>query len=327
MPKPLTATIWHNFFRKVKVENTIMKKALLFGAGLGASLYLQRKADEKEFIAFIDNDQSKYGSEFCGLPILSPTALAELEFDEIIITTQWVAEVKRQLIAELGIAEEKVIVPLKRELKPSEPFRDTTTLQFATQVLQTISAAAVRDNMYICVDFGTLLGLVRDQQILPWDDDIDFSIRFGEAEEIAHWLSKTLENSDLPMNWQLDKQTNAKQEVVGLQLKWPAAENKLLPFITSFSCRQLTNGQSVHMPSLGMWYAPGEHFVELQEQVINEQVYWFPVRPEAYLQFLYGDWKTPKQDMRITDYANVKAGSFEEFAEAKLKVDTWSESD
>lgn len=80
------------------------EKVILFGAstlGKVALEFLQRTDMGYEIIAFCDNDNRKWGTEFCGVPVISPDQLAGYDC-QIIITSQYDTEIIKQLFG-LGI--------------------------------------------------------------------------------------------------------------------------------------------------------------------------------------------------------------------------------
>lgn len=294
-----------------------MQKTLLFGAGPGAVNYINNHREHCQFIGFIDNDSRKHGTNYAGLPVYGVTALTMLAYDQIVITTQWVADVKRQLLSELNIDEALIVIPAKEQLKAVRPFEHEPTLQLARTLIARLSDNARRDNVLLWVDFGTLLGLVRDADVIPWDDDVDFAITADTAVMLPQWLAVQLVALNMPAGWSIDVLCDAAEQIQSVLLRWRDSE-QVRPFIVSFSVRCEQDGISRHMPSLGMWYAPAVHFAA--QDWLDWQGYTVPVPAdrEAYLSFVYGDWRVPKRQMQLTDYANLQESSFEHFKEAGL---------
>uniref|UniRef100_UPI0040489073 LicD family protein n=1 Tax=Shewanella baltica TaxID=62322 RepID=UPI0040489073 len=294
-----------------------MRKTLLFGAGPGAVSYINNQREHCQFVGFIDNDSRKHGTDYAGLPVYGVDALSSLVYDEIVITTQWVADVRKQLIDVLRIDEHLVVVPAKEQLKAIKPFEHAPTLALARSLIAALSLQARQDNLMLWVDFGTLLGLVRDGDIIPWDDDVDFAITTDVAPLFSPWLAEQMARLQVPDGWSIEVLCDVTEQIQSVLLRWPNSE-LVRPFTVSFSVRQEQQGQSRHMPSLGMWYAPAKHFSAqdwLSWQGVDVPV---PKDRESYLNFVYGDWKVPKRQMQLTDYANLQESSFEQFKAAGL---------
>lgn len=294
-----------------------MKRALLFGAGPGAVNYINNQREHCQFVGFIDNDSRKHGTEYAGLPVYNIEALSTLVYDEIVITTQWVADVRKQLIEELLVDENRIVVPAKEQLKTVRPFEHKPTLELARVLIAELSAQALHDNLKLWVDFGTLLGLVRDGDIIPWDDDVDFAITTDVAPLFSPWLAEQMARLQVPDGWSIDVLCDVTEQIQSVLLRWPNSE-LVRPFTVSFSVRQEQQGQSRHMPSLGMWYAPAKHFSAQDWLKWNGVEVPVPKDSESYLSFVYGDWKVPKREMQLTDYANLQESSFEQFKAAGL---------
>lgn len=294
-----------------------MKRTILFGAGPGAVNYINNQREHCQFIGFIDNDSRKHGSDYAGLPVYGVGALSALSYDQIVITTQWVADVRKQLIDDLKIAAALVVVPAKEQLKTVRPFEHQPTLELARLLIAELSAQARRDNLALWVDFGTLLGLVRDGDVIPWDDDVDFALSAQSAAVFSTWLSEQLTRLKVPAGWSIEVLCDASEHIQSVLLRWLDSE-QVRPLVVSFSVRLEQDGMSRHMPSLGMWYAPAVHFSA--QQWLDWRGYQIPVPvdTEAYLSFVYGDWQVPVKQMQMTDYAHLQPSSFESFKQAGL---------
>ena len=66
-----------------------------------------------------------------------------------------------------------------KQIAQPDPFAsvwDETSLARMRQLLQRVLGIAERLNVALYLDWGTLLGHVREGRILPWDDDADFAL-------------------------------------------------------------------------------------------------------------------------------------------------------
>lgn len=259
-----------------------MRRTLLFSAGAGAVIYMNNLREQCQFVGFIDNDVSKLGSDYAGSPVYGVRTLSTLVYDEIVMTTQWVVDVKKQLTD-----ESLVVVPTKEQLKAVRPFEHVLTLVLARYLIAELSTQARYDNVMLRVDFGTLLGLVRDGDVISWDDDVDFAITEVTAAMFSLWLAAQLSKLNVPTGWSIDVLCDAAENIQSVLLSWQDS-GQIRPFIVSFSVRREQDGMSKHMPSLGMWYAPARHF-DAQDW-LDWKGYQVPVPidKEAYLTFVYG---------------------------------------
>lgn len=296
-------------------------KTILFGAGSGAANFIANYRVEREFIAILDNNSDKSGSLYEGLPVHLPTILRELEYDEIVITTQWVEEVKVQLRDKEGVAPDKIVIPQKNQLKKPYPFENPNSLELARQVVLGLSQLGLNAGVELVVDFGTLLGIVRDGDIIPWDDDIDFAAPLGSELEIEKILRKFVQTNVHPVHWSIRKVTRNDGVCTCLLLEFSELNETYKPFTSSVSFRENVDGRSLHLPSIGMWYAPEYHFAGADSIEWRGQEILVPKDHLTYLTFQYGDWQTPVKDIQFDDYAHIQSVSFEEVKAAGIKVE------
>ncbi|MDC0601530.1 LicD family protein [Aliiglaciecola sp.] len=295
-------------------------QTLLFGAGQGSRIYMENNLETREFIGFLDNDKSKHGEIFEGLPIHHPSFINELEFDEVVITTQWALEVQHQLLDELHISKDKVILPEKNQLKKITPFENPKTRNLARDIVKTICRKAIDGNVPIVVDFGTLLGLIRDQDIIEWDDDVDFAAPIDSLESVERLFTDFVSEVNLGVDWILEKVTDSQNDISGFLLKFSDPTTTMVEFTSSISFRKNVAEKSIHMPSLGMWFSPQIHFSGVDTIEWQGNLIAVPINYEAYLTFQYGDWKTPKKNIQLSDYANIQSVDFADIQKAKFQA-------
>lgn len=302
------------------------KRTVLFGAGPGAKRYIEKNRESCDFVAILDNDANKHETVFCGVSVYQPSKLADIAFDEVVITTQWVDAVKKQLTEDLHICDSLIVVPNKKQLKDELPFYNPSSRALGRQIIKGINELARSVDIPLVIDFGTLLGIVRDNDIIEWDDDIDFAISYEYAEQTEFILQAYI-RSRPDIDWEIERVTDVDNRVTSLQLKFIDPKQQCIPFITSIAMRKNDNGKSIHLPSLGMWYSPQKHFDSYELLEWQGQQLQVPNDYLAYLTFQYGEWKTPKKDISYSDYANLQEVCFDEVKSANWKTQVVNSSD
>lgn len=281
------------------------EKVVIFGIGSGAEKYIVKHVNEIEIIACIDNDPTKHNTSFLDkFQIQPPSELQHITFDKIIITSQWAKDIYTQLVESLNVKPEKICIPAKKMIKEAnKPFEDKKTRELGREIIRHMTRCAIQDKVPLVIDFGTLLGLVRDGDIIEWDDDIDFSLQLDtQTDELSKWVSQSISKIDFPVNFKI---INNKNINFIIDFENIDKEHYYEPFSTSISFRKNKEDNSIHLPSGGMWYAPKKHFERYE--TINWQgvPIMVPFNYLEYLTFLYGDWKTPKKDITMADYAHL----------------------
>jgi lipopolysaccharide cholinephosphotransferase len=293
-----------------------MLKTLLFGAGPGAGFFIDNNLHEREFVGLLDNDEAKVGKSFFGLPVYSPKSLVDIDFDEIVITTQWAMAVKSQLTDEFNLPESKIVLPAKNQLKVERPFYNDNSAELARCIIKGLNKLARLEKTPLVIDFGTLLGLVRGKDIIPWDDDVDFAAPQEYAAQVESIVKKFV--ADNPhVDWRIERVVDGKQLATAILLKFTSVTDDLICFTSSISFRRAQDGKSIHLPSMGMWYAPEHHFTTFETIEWKDEAIQVPAQYIEYLTFQYGDWNTPKKDIKLTDYAHLQEVGFDEIKSEK----------
>ena len=290
-----------------------MKRVLLFGTGEGSRQFLIKYKNELKIVGILDNDKNKHGKLFLDdLVISSPLLINQFDYEQVIIVSQWAKEIYTQLVNDLGVDTSKIYIPEKSSIKEAnKPFEDVNTRELARNIIKQISFHAFNDKVPVIVDFGTLLGIIRDNDVIEWDDDVDFSIaNLSEDFDFPIWITDVIKKIDLPVNLSL-KYQSIDNKPTSIILNFETKEFR--QFLISISLRELKNNNYIHLPSGGMWYAPKKHFDNYE--IIDWQgcKVFVPYDYENYLTFLYGNWKIPKKNITMADYANLGKVDYEIF--------------
>ncbi|WP_319541323.1 hypothetical protein [uncultured Pseudodesulfovibrio sp.] len=80
----------------------------IFGAG-GAGEHLLRFLKESvRVLGFLDNASNKWGTEFCGLPVLSPSVLKDGGYDHVVVCSAYHEDIVPQIMSEFNVQEDRI---------------------------------------------------------------------------------------------------------------------------------------------------------------------------------------------------------------------------
>ena len=280
------------------------EKVILFGASSGGENFIKNNK-KYEIIGLVDNDLNRVGTELLGFKIDHPKALKSIIFDKIIITSDWVEAIKYQLESDLQISDEKIIIPIKSDCKPPLPFYSESTLKIARKILIEINSLVIKLELEVYVFAGTALGLMRDGDLIAWDDDIDFCVSqssfLGLKNLLLEYLKKIHENREF--NFLFSIQSMNGEDCV-LLIDVFSALNSFNKFQISFNKFEESEDFAL-FPSIALIpKIPIEHFKGASYlRALNEN-FRAPKNCQDFLTYIYGDWKSPVKDTTVKDYQN-----------------------
>lgn len=161
------------------------QKLVLFGTGHYFDLYMDQYGNYRKPDYVVDNDSSKWNTSKGDVKIINPDVLRDENTDEIlvIICCKKFDEIKKQLIS-MGIRNYRLIES-KKEISILEEF--SITLEAEKQYIQNSHRILInllkefddvcqKNHLRYYLICGTLIGAIRHQGMIPWDDDIDLAM-------------------------------------------------------------------------------------------------------------------------------------------------------
>jgi hypothetical protein len=277
---------------------------VIFGASLSGRSALSAISELYDVLAFVDNDRKKHGSSIQNIPIISPSEIATFSPDKILIASEFFEQIQDQL--KLLVPEIMVEVLPARLIKPIQLKNSHRQGQTAVDLLLMLSENLKSHDVPHYIDAGTLLGVYRDNALIPWDDDLDFSV---DADHLTHTieiieqqLPKMLELTGV--TWTLHQYIN--QQIYGAVPIGAIRALKLLsdddsetfPGIDFFVKYIQGKDMDYCLASRG-FRMPARHFSDMQCHTFAGGEVYLPNAVEAYLEGHYGDWQTPQKDWSL----------------------------
>tara|TARA_R110002153_G_scaffold136036_1_gene285814 strand:+ start:13500 stop:14399 length:900 start_codon:yes stop_codon:yes gene_type:complete len=281
-------------------------KVVIFGASLSGCSALSGISELYDVLAFVDNDCKKHGSNIQNIPVIAPSDIATLKPDKILIASEFFEQIQEQL--KLLVPEIMVEVLPARLIKPIQLKNSHRQGQTAVDLLLMLSENLKLHHVPHYIDAGTLLGVYRDNALIPWDDDLDFSVDANHLTQtikvVEQLLPKMFEITDV--TWTLHQYINQQTygavpigAIRALKLL-PNDESGVFPGIDFFV--KYIHGEHMDycLASRG-FRMPSRHFSKTKSHTFAGGEVYLPNHVEAYLNGHYGDWQTPQKEWSLSD--------------------------
>jgi phosphorylcholine metabolism protein LicD len=294
-----------------------MKNIIIFGAskfGEKVFKYFHDKPD-LNIVGFCDNDIKKHHTTLFGKTIYPPLALQTMQYDEIIIASSWEFEIEKQLLA-MEIPKEKIDIFYSntKELQ----FETNSDLQIAEQLMLDIAELLNSNNIMYHIDHGTLLGIIRDGGILPWDIDIDFAIMYNDKDKVINILNsylptyKNIYVKDNDWNFEINYQeikieelVEKKPMIITLYNKANYKKENDIVLGLDLALKYSFENNLYWMVSKRRLYCKTQICFPSKEYLFKNKMIKIPHDEETYLESLYGNWKEVIKDWHYSKYSNI----------------------
>jgi len=263
---------------------------VFFGAGGAGLAFRHHSGVEPDF--YVDSSPALHGTRVGGVPVVDPSALAELSNVKVYITSGYVDEITQALL-EIGVPG-SAIVEIPKSQMGMHPFATDEARASASERLAELVQSVRTPESVLCVG-GTALGFARSRDFISWDFDVDLFCRDSSREELLRAL-------EADSSWKFTKKTQSN--VQGLMIR----ELPLLdiPVGVSFFQDSLDYTDRYNNRE---WIWPSKVLMDPEAVEVRGHIFYLPNPSSTYLAEVYGsDWQTERSDFAYSDYGGSQVG-------------------
>lgn len=184
---------------------------------------------------------------------------------------------------------------------PGSNFLEGHYAKIAIKVLKDVTGLLEKNNIEYIVDYGTLLGIVRENRLIPWDTDLDISITGDQLEKF------------LKMRWKLwlagyrTRIRKFKKDVGPFKkdsIRMIKVQTRKFLFFREYRLMDIFVKQKIdneYCYIVGVDPAvfksvPAKFHENRTELMFEGKNMSVPQEYKEYLTYVYGDWKTPVKE-------------------------------
>ncbi|MCB9057391.1 MAG: LicD family protein [Calditrichae bacterium] len=171
----------------------------------------------------------------------------------------------------------------------------------AVKMLKKVSAVLEKNNIPYVLEAGTLLGIVRENRLLPWDNDMDITIteQYGEKLLGVRWQLWLAGYRTRVRRYKKDTGPFTKGTLRILKIQTTRffffKEHSLLDIFI----KKPIDGDyywTVSTKSPVLKSVPKKYYDEHTQIEFEGKKFMAPKEYEGFLEYCYGDWRTPVKD-------------------------------
>jgi hypothetical protein len=280
------------------------EKIVIFGLGVsGRALY--RMLEDKNIVAFIENNKSLDETSFKGTPVFHISKLNKLDFDKIALSGVWINSMLNQLEDEYNIPKEKILQIPDNEVKFSSLVRSEMTDLIVENIYKITKK--LNQNCYV---IGSSLATLFRNKDLSCVADVD---TFLTSQNDAKFFYETLINEEFFKGFRIEKVLYDKDEVF-------VKRGDIKKIVIQSICDRGEDEPAIIDVSIADYYKEnyfvrhGENYIYIPKKFCEGYRYidykgikvQIPKYSEEYLDLLYGKgWIIPPKKWDQSDYGNL----------------------
>jgi len=170
--------------------------------------------------------------------------------------------------------------------------------RIALKLLQSVTDCLDKNNIIYWLEGGTLLGVVREDRLLPWDNDLDISIKESEYDKLIDCL-----NEIKRLGWRVRTRSfeNDDPPFVKDRIRIIKVRSRRLHFFKGKICLDIfikSKKDDTYYWRVGekKKSVPARYYKEIVNWPFNGKNYLIPKNYDEYLTYRYGNWRTPVKE-------------------------------
>ncbi|MBP7885844.1 MAG: LicD family protein [Candidatus Marinimicrobia bacterium] len=175
---------------------------------------------------------------------------------------------------------------------------DDKYLEKSLRLLERATTFLEKYNIPYWLEGGTLLGIIRENRLLPWDNDLDISIRSEDFDRLRRILPKFFYRGMIAKvrEHKIDDPPFQKGEVRLIKVYATKYLFFKSPLVLDIFVKKKLDDQYywvVGVKRRAKKAVPARFYDELTTVQFNNKTYSIPKLTDEYLTYRYGDWRTP----------------------------------
>ncbi len=174
----------------------------------------------------------------------------------------------------------------------------------AKRMMRKITTVFEKNDIPYVLEAGTLLGVVREDRLLPWDDDVDITVTRQYEEKLLSilWKFKLMGYKVRIRKYKKDRKFFKKDDVRIIKIKHFTLPTFQSDVIVDIFLKKLVGEEyywTVDVKKPVLKSAPRRFYENITEIEFDGKLYSVPQDYRGYLCYHFGDWQTPVKEWKF----------------------------